>query len=107
MSDQGIEVEGQDPEVLKEIAKDGGYGSRKFWLTIVSMAIIVILTLVGSLSAFTSIGANLPTAVGGILGALGIFAGANVATKWSAAQASKPAVKPVVKPAAKPPVEHG
>jgi hypothetical protein len=104
MSDEGIEVSGSE----STDAKDGGYASRKFWLTIISMGVIIVLTLVGSLGAFTSIGANLPTAVGGILGALGIYCGANVATKWGKGtpQPTSP-TKPVAKPAAKPPVEHG
>ena len=74
---------------------DGGWGSRKFWLAVFAMSLISGLGLLGSLAAFSGLGVNLPTLVGGILGALGIYSGANVGVR---AVHSKAKVLPKAEP---------
>jgi hypothetical protein len=77
-----------------EMAADGDMKSRKFLLTLLAMALIVIC---GVLSGWlTGLAATLSIVVGGILGALGIYAGANVSTKWAAASIVKSKAPPKV-----------
>lgn len=59
---------------------DGGYASRKFWLTVLAMALIVGCFI--STAWLTSLAVQLTVAIGGILGALGLYVGANVSADW-------------------------
>lgn len=72
-----------------DIHRDSGYASRKFWLTIFAMCLIVGCGIIAGTHWGAGLGANLPTVVGGIVGSLGIFAGANVMVKAAAAKAAK------------------
>lgn len=84
------------------IHHDSGYASRKLWVTIFAMCLIFMGGLVAGTGWGAGLGANLPTVVGGIVGCLAIFAGANVMVKNTAAKAAKPAdPKPVAKGAKK------
>lgn len=69
-------------------AADGGYTSRKFVLTLVSMGAIVALAV--SAAWCPGLAAQIPNAVTGILGALGIYSGVNVATRWTHAKYGVP-----------------
>lgn len=61
---------------------DGGYGSRKFWLTVgTSCAIFVAGAMAAAWPAF---GANLQAVIGGLVASLGVYAGANVTGSWLA-----------------------
>lgn len=61
------------------VSKDGGYKSRKLWLSVFAMCLIFAAACLASKSpAFQ---ADFATLVGGIVGALGIYAGANTAVK--------------------------
>ena len=78
----GIKIEPRD-----DLVYDSGYASRKFWLTVVAMVLVV---LTGLTAAFVpALGPVVSTVVGGLLGALGIYAGANVSTKFAAAGVKK------------------
>lgn len=77
----------------EKLADDGGMTSRKLWLTVFTMVIITALGLISGLAAFTGLAANLPVVVGGVLGALGVFCGANVATKFASAGVLKGATE--------------
>ena len=65
--------------------KDGGMGSRKFWLTIISM----VFSLVGgpvimwfAPAAAAVISSVYPIYIGAILTMNGVYQGANLANKW-------------------------
>lgn len=102
----GIEVKHRD-----DLAEDGGYSSRKMWLTILAMILIVGVGLLTGLTVFTALAPQLAVIVGGVLGALGIYAGANVSTKFASAGVRKAAEAAKAKAAApakpQPPVERG
>jgi hypothetical protein len=71
-------------EATKEIAKDvdladGKYRSRKFWLTIVALALIVGVAMVSAF--FAPIQAVYATMVSGVLGVCALYFGGNVAAK--------------------------
>ncbi len=69
------------------LTEDGGTKSRKFLLTLLAMFLIVVC---GVLSGWLAgLAASLSVVTGGILGALALYCGANVTTKWSAASISK------------------
>ena len=59
---------------------DGSYRSRKFFLTLLSFIIIIIMTLL-CLKYEPLIGV-LPTFIGGILGVLSVYFTGNVAAKF-------------------------
>lgn len=67
-----------DP-ITQTHSRDGGFKSRKFILTLVSL----VLVSLGGLAAckWSVFQPMYSTFVGGILGALGIYFGANVGTK--------------------------
>lgn len=102
-------------EHANELARDGGFASRKLWVTLASMLIITGLGLLSGLPTFSLLGPNLGVTIGGVLGALGLFCGANVAAKFNAASVAKEAGKtaaarkaaPAPKAEPKPPVEQG
>lgn len=57
--------------------KDGGWASKKMWMTVLSMNLIV---LVGVASAhWRALEANLATLIGGLTATLGLYFGSNVA----------------------------
>ena len=71
--------------------KDGGFLSRKLLLSILAMTLI----FAGALVACGNIAfaANYSTLVGGLLGALGLFLGANVASIHSIGSANSKIVE--------------
>lgn len=75
----------------EDMHRDSGYASRKLWLAVFAMSLIVGGGIIAGTHWGAGLGANLPTVVGGIVGIFGIFAGANVAVKAQAAKAAKPA----------------
>lgn len=110
----GIDIKSKKDALLH----DGGATSRKLWLTVFAMILIVGTGVLAGLTVFSGLATQLSVIVGGILGALGIYAGANVSTKFAAAgvrkaKAAAAAPKPTItkptatKPAAKPPLERG
>lgn len=57
-----------------------GFASRKFWLGLTTMSMIVV---VGALSGvLPAMGAQVATVVGGLITVYAIYAGGNVASKW-------------------------
>ncbi len=86
------------PGSPEDMHRDSGYASRKLWLSMFAMCLIFVGGVLAGTRLGAGLGANLPTVVGGIVGCLGIFAGANVAIKAQAAKAeaaktATPAVK--------------
>ncbi len=78
---------GTELEPHQELANDGGLASRKLWLTI---GVIIAIIGVSILSAFMPVLIpELPTIVGGILGALGLYLGGNVAVKFAAGKVAQ------------------
>lgn len=113
----GIDIT-HNEESSTQTRKESGYASRKFWLTVYAMNLIAILGVLSGLAMFGGLAAVLSVIVGGILGGLAIYAGANVSTKFAAAQVSKAQVAadgkvklaevkpPVKKMPTKPPLEQ-
>ena len=67
--------------------EDGGFGSRKLYLTL-----LVIFLMVGlgvTCNWIPALSSQLPTVVSGLLGALALFIGGNVASKFNASSLSK------------------
>lgn len=80
----------------KRVLKDGGYASRKFWLTVATSGSIIAL---GALAALHPVfGPNLDTVVGGLLGALAIYMGANVGAKYTIGKTTKQTEPPPEEP---------
>ena len=77
----------QDELTPKSLASDGGFLSRKLHLTVFAMLLIVGLGIVCHWSP--NIGAQMQTLVTGLLGALAIFIGGNVANKFTASNLMK------------------
>jgi uncharacterized membrane protein YhaH (DUF805 family) len=75
--------------VIDDLNKDSGYSSRKFWMTIIAMGLIMVSGILSGLALFSGLSPMLPVVVGGILGALTVYAGANTATKFAAASIAK------------------
>ena len=59
---------------------DGSYTSRKFFLTLLSLIILIIITLL--CVKYEPLVGLLPTFIGGLLGILSIYFTGNVATKY-------------------------
>jgi len=112
------------PPTIEDLAKDGGMMSRKLHLTLLVIFLMVGLGL--ACNWIPALGAQLPTIVPGLLGALAIFVGGNVASKFNASslakvmgglrklapepgseEVSEDAAKKPEKPAEGPPVETG
>jgi len=64
--------------------KDGGYKSRKFWLCIIGFTLILLGALIGiKSSAFIPMYGEF---VAGVLGCFSIYAGTNIASRWSSSK---------------------
>lgn len=64
---------------LKEA--DGGYASRKLWYSVATSCFVVAL---GCLAAFwPAFRPSLETVIGGVVGTLALYLGANVTGRWS------------------------
>jgi hypothetical protein len=87
MADEDKDNDCTEELTPKSIASDGGILSRKLHLTIFAMLLIVGLGIVCHWSL--NIGAQMQTLVTGLLGALAIFVGGNVANKFTAANLMK------------------
>ena len=81
------EEECQEGVTPASLANDKGYLSRKLHLTVLAMFLVVGMGIACHWS--TGIGNQMQTIISGILGALAIFVGGNVATKFSAASLAK------------------
>jgi hypothetical protein len=110
----------KNPVTSEELAKDGGLGSRKLYLTL-----LVFFLIVGAGIACNwvpALGVQLQTIVGGLLGALALYLGGNVISKFNAVNLAKVMVplrklapdastedpaKTPGEPADRPPVETG
>jgi hypothetical protein len=109
---------------LEELSKDGGMMSRKLHLTLLVIFLTVGLGL--ACNWLPALGVQLQTVVTGLLGALAIFVGGNIAGKFNASslmkvmgglrklapepgseEVTEDAAKPPEKPANEPPVETG
>lgn len=84
-------------------SKDGGLGSRKLWFAVGVCALIFAGACLSTY--FTGLRVNFDAMVGGLLGALGIYAGANVGVKWSLHKNLKGKPEPAPEPEAEPEVE--
>lgn len=84
--------------------KDGGLSSRKLWFAVSVCGLIFAGACLSTY--FTGLKVNFDAMVGGLLGALGIYAGANVGVKYaySKAGAGKLAPEPA-EPEPEEPVE--
>ena len=60
---------------------DGGYASRKFWFSVYTSALIFVSGALASTQTFKLLAPQLNVIVGGLLGALAIYCGANVGAK--------------------------
>lgn len=63
-----------------ELMMETGYRSRKFFLTILSVLILVLFSLMSIW--FTAVAAILPSFIGGLLGILSLYFTGNVANKY-------------------------
>ena len=98
----------------KALREDKGYASRKLWMTILTMALIVGLAFLSALAGFVALGPNLGTVIGGLIGCLALYLGANAVVKHSAAGVAKEQVRAAAPPKKVkstktngPPVEQG
>lgn len=63
----------------EKFAKDGGYGSRKFWFSVYTSVVIVV-------AAKMCPAAVLPEVVAGLVAVCGIFVTGNVVNRWTIAK---------------------
>jgi len=63
-----------------ELMMETGYRSRKFFLTILSVLVLVLFSLMSIW--FTAVAAILPSFIGGLLGILSLYFTGNVANKY-------------------------
>ena len=56
--------------------KDGGYKSRKFWLAVIAMVLIIVSSLICPTVSITDI-------VAGIVAICTVYVGGNAVTRWS------------------------
>ena len=75
------------PTTPESLRYDNGFMSRKLHLTLLAMFLVIGAGVTGHW--LSGVAANLQTIVGGILGALAIFVGGNVATKFTASNLAK------------------
>lgn len=89
-------------QLLKEA--DGGFASRKLWYAVATSFMIVGL---GCLAAFwPSFRPSLETVVGGVVGTLALYLGANVTGRLATGKAfSYTPIQEASEPTPKPPVE--
>jgi hypothetical protein len=64
----------------KELVKDGGYRSRKLWVTVFAMLVVLV-------AGYLSPAATLPEVVAGIVSLCGIYVTGNTVGKWNARKA--------------------
>jgi hypothetical protein len=106
--EQGIEDREQsrveDQERKQDVLDpfDSGYKSRKLFMTLLALFVIVGMTFAGNWLA--GVAAQLGTAVGGILGVLALYLGGNVASKWTYSNIMK-VVTPIRKVVPEPPAK--
>lgn len=60
----------------KEFLKDGGYKSRKFWLTLITMALMVVASFVCPMTA-------LPEIIMGVGTVYAVYLGGNTVNRWN------------------------
>ena len=70
-----------------KISRDSGYTSRKWWMTIITMVLIVATGFAGGV--VITMNAALPVIVGGLVTCLMAYMGINLGTKWTAANLAK------------------
>ena len=66
---------------------DSSYSSRKFLLTLIGLILISIFT--AGAAKNPSLEGILPTFIGGILGTLSLYFGANIGAKWTIGKINK------------------
>jgi hypothetical protein len=71
----------------EDVSADKGFASRKFWITVLAMVLILLSGFIAGY--FPAFGAQLTAVIGGIVGCLGLYVGANVSTKFAAAGIKK------------------
>ncbi len=65
----------------KELLKDGGLKSRKFWLCLVGFALVLFGGLLAA--RIVGFGTVYGEYIAGILGCFSIYSGANIGNKWA------------------------